>query len=93
MADRTIDRDGGVEDGQVFHPLLSPRQAKRSVGPTVEMYLDVLSKITDFYLNNNLTENVSMITPPHAGDGFKTDSASFLIIIIFCCSDLFMRIF
>ena len=79
MADRTIIRDGGVEDGQVFHPLImSPRQAKRPVGRTVEMYLDVLSKITDFYLNNSLTESVSTIAPPHASDGFKTDSVSFL---------------
>ena len=38
---------------------MSPRQAKRPVGRTVEMYLDVLSKVTDFYLNNNLTESVS----------------------------------
>ena len=58
---------------------MSPRQAKRLVGRTGEMYLDVLSKITYFYLKNNLTESVStMIAPPHASDVFKTDSASFL---------------
>ena len=45
MAGRSINRDGGVEDGQFFHPLMSPRQAKRPVGRTVEMYLNVLSKI------------------------------------------------
>ena len=78
MADRTINRDGGVENGQFFHPLMSPRQAKRPIGRTVEMYLDVLSKITYFYLKNNLTESVSTIAPLHASDGFKTDSASFL---------------
>ena len=32
---------------------------------------------SDFSLNN-LTESVSMIAPPYASDGFKTDSASFL---------------
>ena len=32
---------------------------------------------SDFSLNN-LTESVSMIAPPHASDGFKTDSAPFL---------------
>ena len=78
MADRAINRDGGVENGQFFHPLMSPRQAKRPVGRTVEMYLDVLSKITYFYLRNNLAESVSTIAPPHASDGFKTESASFL---------------
>ena len=52
MADRAINKYGGLEDGQFFHPLMSPRQAKRRDGRTVEMYLDVLSKITYFYLNN-----------------------------------------
>ena len=79
MADRAINRDGEVENGQFFHPLMSPRQAKHPVGRTVEMYLDVLSKITYFCLKNNLTESVSTIAPSHASDGgFKTDSASFL---------------
>ena len=78
MADRTINRVG-VENGQFFHPLISPRQAKRPDGRTVQMYLfDVLSKITYFYLKINLTEIVSTIAPLHASDGFKTDSASFL---------------
>ena len=58
---------------------MSPRQAKRPVGRTDEMYLDVLSKITDFHLYNHLTESIStMIAPLHASDGFKTDSAYFL---------------
>ena len=58
MADRTINRDGGVKDGQFFHPLISSRQAKLPVGRTVEMYLaDVLSKITYIFLNNNLTDS------------------------------------
>ena len=70
--------DGEVENGQFFHPLMSPRQAKRPIGRTVEMYLDGLSKITYFYLKNNLTESVSTTAPPDASDGFKTDSASFL---------------
>ena len=82
LADRTtINRDGGVEDGQFFHPLMSPRQAKRPVGRTVEIYLDLLSKIIDFYLlYNNLTESIflRLIAPLHASDGFKTDSASSL---------------
>ena len=72
---------------------MSPRQAKRPVGRTAEIYLYVLSKITDFYLNNNLTdrdESVSTTAPPHASDGFKSDSASFLPIFFFGCSDLFM---
>ena len=93
MADRSINRDGGLEDGLVFHPLMSTRQAKRPVGRTVQMYLDVLSNITDFYLNNNLTESVCTIdSSPHASDGFKTDSASFLPnSFFFCCCNLFMR--
>ena len=46
MADRTNNRDGGLENGHFFHPVMSPRQAnKRPDGRTVEMYLDVLSKI------------------------------------------------
>ena len=45
MADRSINRDGGVENRHFFHPLMSPRQAKRPDGRTVEMHLDVLSKV------------------------------------------------
>ena len=45
---------------------------------------------SDFSLNN-LTESVSMIAPPYASDGFKTDSASFLPHYFFCCFNLFMR--
>ena len=45
MADRTINRrDGGLEDGKGFYPLVSPRQAKPPVERTVEIYLGVLSK-------------------------------------------------
>ena len=40
---------------------------------------------------NNLTESLSMIAPPYASDGFKTDSASFLPHFFFCCFNLFMR--
>ena len=46
---------------------------------------------SDFSLNN-LTESVSTIAPPHASDGFKTITVSFLPhSFFFCCSDLFMR--
>ena len=53
MAERTINRrDGGLEDGQFFHLLMSPRKAKRpDERTTVEMYLDVLSKIIAYILS------------------------------------------
>ena len=74
---------------------MSPRQAKRPVGRSVEkMYLDVLiSKITDFYLNNNLTETrVFLRQPPSPRQQrfqkrFRVFSPH---IYIFGCSNLFM---